>query len=352
MEQPARFGIHFVFVPYSINLNTTQYFSIMVKRKTTQKKNNNKSQQDNISQHKKARTQDEKPAVLGKLYWHGEDEHVLITETKQQITVQGVAVEAQVTDAGLTLCRCEEKSDKDEKHNETTLHVQNQLVHRRSDLQHHKELVADLIVRLENEENEAVAQQLENEITQANRIVRLHTLNIKQLLAKTKVGVHFQVHTGGLSALLTAGRLLHPSFLPKTVCWVPVEMSLEVLCVELPVCIEDKFEELPFGLGEADCTWLHDQNIYDESDWLEKVQAKIENEYRPCAEAGNMYGQYLLGHCYDYELGGLVKDMEKAVELYTLAAEQGHVMAQFNSKLLHEKAGSLTSITGCSHWFT
>ena len=135
----------------------------MVKRKTTQKKDNNKSQQDNKSQHKKARTQDEKPAGLGKLYWHGEDEHVLITETKQQITVQGVAVEAQVTSDGLTLVHCEEKSDKDEKYNETTSHVQNQLVHRRNDLKHHKELLADLHIRLENEEDmdEAALQQPE-----------------------------------------------------------------------------------------------------------------------------------------------------------------------------------------------
>ena len=107
--------------------------------------------------------------------------------------------------------------------------------------------------------------------------------------------MHFQMETTGLHAVLPAGRLLRPAFLPKTVCWVPAEMSLEVSCLELPVRTEDKFEELPFGLGEADIDWL-DKNY--ESASLEELKAKVEEEYRPCAEAGNMYGQCLLGECY------------------------------------------------------
>ena len=41
-----------------------------------------------------------------------------------------------------------------------------------------------------------------------------------------------------------------------------------------------------------------------------------------------MYGQCLLGFCYYGGRGGLVKDEEKAVELYKLAAEQGYAWAQ------------------------
>ena len=305
----------------------------MLKRKAT---NEQSQQSDNKTNNKKkVRTQLEKPAVLGKLYWNGEDEHVVITEAKQAIMVQGISLEAQLDEVnGLTLFRYEEKCNKDEKYTETALHVENQLKHRRSELKHHKEIVANLNTRLMNDVgmSEKAIQELEDDIKRNSRIVRLHNLNIQELLAKTKVGVHFQMETTGLHAVLPAGRLLRPAFLPKTVCWVPVEMSLDVPCVALPVRTEDKFEELPFGLGEADYDWLRKNH---KTASVEGLKAKV-SEYRVRAEAGNMYGQHLLGRCYLNGLGGVAKDEERAAELFALAAEQGLARAQCSLGVCYE----------------
>ena len=63
------------------------------------------------------------PPFLGKLYWHGEDEHVVITESDQTVVVQGVQVQAQVeADGRLKLLGYEQVCDKDKKHKGGVLH--------------------------------------------------------------------------------------------------------------------------------------------------------------------------------------------------------------------------------------
>ena len=282
---------------------------------------------------KKVRTQEVEPVPLplplpGRLYWNGADEHVVITEGKQQVMVQGVILEAQLKPEGLLIKHCEEKSNKDEKLSEATLYLLNQLKHRRKELKYHKDVVSKLNARLENEDNmdEAEVNKIMIKMNDSCRLVRLHGLNIKEILSKTKIGVQFQAHARGLSAILPAGRLLHPAFLPKPACWIPNGMSLSVSCMVLPMRTEDRFEEMPFGLGDADCEWLLK---HGRSSSLEEIKAKVE-EYEPSAEAGNMYGQYLLGVCCYQGWGGVAKDRVKAVELWSQAVQQGLAQAQFN----------------------
>jgi TPR repeat protein len=51
---------------------------------------------------------------------------------------------------------------------------------------------------------------------------------------------------------------------------------------------------------------------------------------RESAAAGSCFGQFVVGRCYDEGYGGVVKDYAEAVQLYSLAAEQGYADAQNN----------------------
>ena len=286
------------------------------------------SSNDHLNQDKKVRQeneqQQENPSpTLGKLYCIGKDEHVLITGIKQRLNVQGVEVETQVqADGGLKLVHYEHVSDMDEKHQEVAAHVQNQIDHRELELKDQKQIRADINARIESEDDDIIDQELEQLLAQKNgidRIIRLHVSQLKKLHAKTSVGVHYQVHTSGLSCVLAVGKLLETSFLPKPVCWVPHGVSLDVPCEAVPAFTEDKFQELPFpcGLGEADVEWFkkHRKTLSDE-----EMKAKVAG-FKSSAESGNAYGQYLFGECYYYG-HGVTKDRNRAAELFTLSADQ------------------------------
>jgi hypothetical protein len=67
-------------------------------------------------------------------------------------------------------------------------------------------------------------------------------------------------------------------------------------------------------------------------DYLDGIGVEIDHEkavelFTLAAEQGNADGQYYLGECY-YDGDGVKLDYKKAVEWYTLAAEQGHGRAQ------------------------
>ena len=108
-------------------------------------------------------------------------------------------------------------------------------------------------------------------------------------------------------------------------CWVPAGVSLDVPCEALAPVTEDNFEQLPYGLGEAECDWF-EKHMKTAS--AEEKEAKVA-EYRLRAEAGNAYGQALLGDCYFYGYG-VAKDVKRMVELCTLSAEQGNAWGQHN----------------------
>jgi len=166
-------------------------------------------------------------------------------------------------------------------------------------------------------------QELEQLLAQKNgidRIIRLHVSQLKKLHAKTSVGVHYQVHTSGLSCVLAVGKLLETSFFPTPVCWVPHGVPLDVPCEAVPAFTEDKFQELPFPYGrldEAECKWFK-KYMHTLSD--EEMKAKVAG-FKSSAESGNAYGQYLFGECYYYG-HGVTKDRNRAAELYTLSADQ------------------------------
>jgi hypothetical protein len=58
---------------------------------------------------------------------------------------------------------------------------------------------------------------------------------------------------------------------------------------------------------------------------------------RESAAAGSCFGQYLVGACYDEGYGCLFQDHAEAVRLYSLAAEQGHAVAQTNLGFMFER---------------
>jgi TPR repeat protein len=58
---------------------------------------------------------------------------------------------------------------------------------------------------------------------------------------------------------------------------------------------------------------------------------------RESAAAGSCFGQYVVGVCYDSGCGGVAKDYAEAVRLFSLAAAQGHAVAQNNLGYMFDK---------------
>ena len=191
-------------------------------------------------------------------------------------------------------------------------------------------------MRLENdlglEEDEI--EQLYKEVVHHSRIVRLHSISIKQILAKTKISVTYQEHITDRGVICTAGLLLRPSILSKAICWIPDGMpfnipdppAVEVQTILLNEYTEHKVTQVPYGLGAADCLW------YERNDKTASIEVRLAKvaKYRLLAEAGNAYGQNLLGVCYEFGWGGITQDLNRSAELYRLSAEQGNSYGQCN----------------------
>ena len=177
----------------------------MKKRKTSEN-----AAQLNEGKNNKVQSNESSASFPGKLYWNGTAEHVLITENKQRIMVQGIDVEAQVlSDGNLKLEHYEKVNDRDEKHKEAILNIDNELEHRQKELAYQKEIQNEMNARIES--GELSEKELETVFRQKNdieRIMWLHATNIKKLLAKVSVGVHYQTRTSGLSCELVVGKLL------------------------------------------------------------------------------------------------------------------------------------------------
>ena len=71
-------------------------------------------------------------------------------------------------------------------------------------------------------------------------------------------------------------------------------------------------------------------SAYSNGDGVKVDFNKAVKWYSKAAEAGISEGQYNLAYAHTFGAGGVVKDEAKAVELYTIAANQGHVWAQSN----------------------
>ena len=269
---------------------------------------------------------------MGKLFYGvGASDHILITEPCQSITIHEKKVEVKVEEAGLRVLQTEVVSDKKDKHTQIVQHVQNQLEHRKKEVIHHKEIIAQLSARLGSEDlSEAETDKVLGLLKDQHLLIRNHVSQIEAIQEKTTVGVHYEIRTTGASALLSEGLLQQPSFLPKAVCWAPFGVDIELQGVSLVPVTENKFEEMPYAvtvLGEEDCKWFEANRVTYIS--AEEKEAKVA-EYRAAAELGCAYGQYLLGWCYYVGggYGGVPQDAKKAFEWWTLSSEQGNSWGQ------------------------
>jgi len=86
---------------------------------------------------------------------------------------------------------------------------------------------------------------------------------------------------------------------------------------------------------------IHSEDLEEECEWLKAAlsnygdlrkaalavkEAKLER-YRGLSDAGDSYGQYLLGKCY-HSGYGVSCDRKKGLELWILSAEQGNAWGQ------------------------
>jgi len=284
--------------------------------------------EDLVNQNKKIRSEMKAPSppFLGKVYSCGKDGSILITGNKQRIVLQGKEVITQLIPEGLKLTYYATATNMSSKHNEMVTQLHQQLQFRYKELRRQEKIQVSMNERITGEEmDEADLASLLKKKCDIDRLVRLHKMQIKKLLAKTTVQVNYQIHTSGLSCVLTVREFCKASFLSKPVCWVPHGLSLDIPCVALTPESEDKTQELPCGLSDTDCE-LFDKRMHSLS--AEEQVARV-NIYRRPSEAGNAYGQNLLGCCYARGYG-VAQDMKKAVELYMLSAEQGNSWGQNN----------------------
>lgn len=67
--------------------------------------------------------------------------------------------------------------------------------------------------------------------------------------------------------------------------------------------------------------------LYEYGDGLPQNMEKAVQLYRLAANGGNEDAQFSLGHAYETGQGGLKKDLKEAARLYELAAQKGNVQA-------------------------
>ena len=225
---------------------------------------------------------------LGKLFWNGADNHVRITESTQTLKIHGVTVESKIeSDGGLRLSVLDQESNKSSQYRAVLGNRQNLLIHRRIELKHYEEKVAEITRRLTLEEmSEEEMEQLFDDQREQQLIVRNHARLLQQMETKTTVGVHYEVATTGVTVVLSPGKLLLPSFLSQTVCWLPAGDSFHAQAVDMVAQTEKKYEELPLlkpgkqrKLNEKDVEWFLSNNYYDKKLGEATQQERVEKVY-------------------------------------------------------------------------
>ena len=304
----------------------------MSKRKLSEEEEEEEETEELEDFHLEKKVKPNEPSFLGRLYWHGEDEHVDILQDSQIIMVQDMQLEVHVeSDGDLELIYYEQIHDQKERHQDVLDHLKNQLDMRKQEMRHHERLVSQIGARLkqdeisDNEVNELLRQQNDH-----LRIVRNHAIQIKRIHAKTVVHVNFELKTRTLRTKLKPGQMLLPDFLPKTVCWLPDGMTFEVQTDATETITHPMRNVISYGLNEADCEWL-EQHRFNAPIDIQRIKVPI---YRHAAACGNAFGQSLLGRCHYWGWGvigpgGAEKDEEKAFELAQLSAEQENCYGQF-----------------------
>lgn len=94
------------------------------------------------------------------------------------------------------------------------------------------------------------------------------------------------------------------------------------------------FEKLiNFGVDEAK---LYVRRNFKES-WVKEITPASIEWIKSATLLGEPSAYYLLGVCYQFEYGGLSKDLKKAFDCYSVAAEAGHELAWCRLGALYEK---------------
>ena len=181
--------------------------------------------------------------LLGRLYDFFNRIEVDVTQEVQSSTLHNVDLEARVEGTSLRLSKLTVVSNRDEKHLNVCLDVENSL-------QKNRELAAlvaadikETMRRLEEESSE----ELEELLVLQTKQRRYHLDEIKRQEARESVLVAYSVTTTGETLLLPMGVSLRPDFLPYPVCWVPVHQPA-VARVE---SVREVEEEMPLALSCA-----------------------------------------------------------------------------------------------------
>ena len=268
-------------------------------------------------------------------------EYVSITEHTQNIIVHDKKVEVSldVKSAALHIQHIEVVDHQTEERNETIQFIQTNIKHRLIFVDQHTSTIKELCAQVArtSASQSARMDQLLSRIEEERKLLAEHKLEIEHL-RNDPIEVRYNIETTCQSASLTAGQLQHPAFLPKAVCWVPSGNDTEGL--EVPVVrvynVSDRKDVIHYYrnhsspprdrlLWEQECKWFNESRDSKPSPVV--PQSKVA-EYIETAEAGDAYGQYLLGRCYYAGWGGLAFNFSQAFKLFKSSSAQGNSWGQ------------------------
>jgi hypothetical protein len=76
--------------------------------------------------------------------------------------------------------------------------------------------------------------------------------------------------------------------------------------------------------------YISGQSLFNGTQGVEKNQQEAIVKFQLAADQGHVGAQFSLAECFDYGFGGCVVDKVEAAKYYGLAAQQGHKVAQNN----------------------
>merc|ERR1719192_1860847 len=116
----------------------------------------------------------------------------------------------------------------------------NQLENRRRALGMINQELKDINSKLDNEDlKNDEEEDLYKQVRAKREKKKNYTKEINKLVEQTSVRVNYERVKTGLTAVLSPGLMLQPSFLPEPVCWCPKQMPATNLVEETTSLVED-----------------------------------------------------------------------------------------------------------------
>ena len=175
---------------------------------------------------------------MGTLYWSGESQSVDINKDSKHVVVQGIDLEVKLERSGLRLSKLEVVDDKFSQFHEHLSNFENELQHRRIELEAYTTVCSLLQVQMASADDDEQVGLFE-EFREKNAIRKNHEKAIREFDEMKTLHVKYEVRKHGLTTVLPPGLNLQPKFLLKPVCWCPYDHPKSNVVDERELKLED-----------------------------------------------------------------------------------------------------------------